>query len=99
MLTTEFNNIVIRGISCSVPMQKVENEAEYSELFGEKNVKNIIKSTGIKESYRCPEEQTVCDLGYAAAKELFERENIDPKSIDILLFVSVILLFCICRNI
>lgn len=88
MLTTEFNNIVVRAIACTVPMQKIVNEAEYSELFGERNVKNIIKSTGIKESYRCPEEQTVGDLGYVAAKELMERENIDPASIDILLFVS-----------
>lgn len=88
MLTTEFNNIIVKAIACTVPMQKIVNEAEYSELFGERNVKNIIKSTGIKESYRCPEEQTVCDLGYVAAKELMERENIDPVSIDILLFVS-----------
>ena len=88
MLTTEFNNIVVRAIACTVPMQRIVNEAEYSELFGERNVKNIIKSTGIKESYRCPGEQTVGDLGYVAAKELMERENIDPASIDILLFVS-----------
>ena len=88
MLISEFNNMMLRGIVCTVPIKKIVNEKEYAEVFGEKTVKKIVSSTGIRETYQCPKEQTVCDLGYIAAKELLEKENINPKSVDILIFAS-----------
>lgn len=88
MITSEFHNIRISGICCAVPAKRIINQEEYSERFGEETVRKNSSLTGIYESYVCGEYQTVSDLCFEAAKKLLEEKEIDPKSIDVLLFCS-----------
>lgn len=88
MLTSEFHNIRISGISCALPTEHIVNLKEYSERFGEETVRKNSSLTGIHESYVCGKYQTVSDLCFEAAKKLLNEKNINPQSIDVLLFCS-----------
>ena len=90
MISAEFNNIKISGIAAAVPT-KVVNAHEYDELFGEDTVSKNIATTGVKESHHASKEQTSSDLAYVAAKRLMDEMNIDPESIDILIFTAAYL--------
>lgn len=87
MITSDFSNVIITGISAAVPCNKVINQ-DYSAQFGEETVKKIIDSTGVRESYHVSKEQTASDLAFAAAENLIAQKNINPLSIDILIFVA-----------
>lgn len=88
MITSEFNNIKIAGISCALPTRRVVNREEYSERFGGEAVRKSSELTGIYESYVTSEYQTVSDLCYEASVRLLREKNIDPQTIDVLLFCS-----------
>lgn len=88
MLTSEFDNIRIEGICCALPTKHIVNLEEYSERFGEETVKKNSSLTGIYGGYVCDKYQTVSDLCFEAAKRLLKEREIDPKSIDVLLFCS-----------
>lgn len=88
MLTSEFDNIRVGGICCALPTKHIVNIEEYGELFGEETVKKNSALTGIYESYVCGKYQTVSDLCFEAARKLLKEKDIDPKSIDVLLFCS-----------
>ena len=61
---------------------------DYAQRFGEDTVKKNIQMTGIKESYHCSPEQTVSDLGFAAAENLLNEKQIDRSTIGALIFVA-----------
>ena len=88
MLTSEFHNIKVSGISCALPTKRVVNMEEYGERFGTETVRKNSELTGIYESYVTGEYQTVSDLCYAASKRLLSEKDLDPQSIDILIFCS-----------
>lgn len=88
MLTSEFHDIRIAGIACALPTRHIVNLDEYSERFGEETVRKNSSTTGVYEGYACHEYQTVSDLCCEAAKKLLSEKDINPKSIDILLFCS-----------
>lgn len=88
MLSSEFDNIRIAGICCALPTKHIVNLEEYSERFGEETVKKNSSLTGIYGGYVCDKYQTVSDLCFEAAKRLLKEREIDPKSIDVLLFCS-----------
>jgi len=88
MITSKFDNIQITGISCAVPTKRIVNIEEYSERFGKETVRKNSALTGIYEGYVCGKYQTVSDLCFEAAKKLLEEKDIDPKSVDVLLFCS-----------
>ena len=81
------SGIGIRGISCAVPKNKVEN-TDYYDKFGKEAVDNVIKMTGVQSSYRTLEEQTASDLCYVAAKNLLDAKGIDAQEIGALVFIS-----------
>lgn len=79
--------IEIKGISCAVPNNKIDNTMFY-DRFGKEAVDNIIKMTGVQSTYRTPEQQTASDLCYVAAKNLIETKDISVEEIGALVFVS-----------
>jgi len=87
MLTSLINGIKVAGISSCVPQRMVNNE-DYAEIFGEEAVKKVIESTGVKTTYHSVEKQLASDLAFAAAKNLIEKKNINPEEIGVLLFVG-----------
>ncbi|MEA5136735.1 MAG: ketoacyl-ACP synthase III [Candidatus Fimivivens sp.] len=87
MITSSFNNILIKGIASAVPTKKLINK-DYSPLFGEETVTKLISSTGVQESFHVHEKQTASDLAFAAAKHLLDTKKIDLESIGILVFIG-----------
>ena len=79
--------IGIKGISCAVPNNCVDNTIYYDK-FGKDAVDNVIKMTGVKSSYRTAENQTASDLCFVAASNLIKNKNINLDEIGALVFIS-----------
>lgn len=87
MAELSFENIGITALAGAVPQQVIRNR-EYTQYFPKDTVQEIVGKTGIEERRFTTKGQTASDLCYAAAKQLFEDNDIDKSEIDILLFVS-----------
>lgn len=87
MITADFSNIKVAGISVAVPTKCVQAH-EYDEVFGEQVVSKNIAVTGVKQTYHASDKQTVSDLAYVAAKNLMKELKVDPSSIGLLIFIS-----------
>ncbi len=87
MISSELQNLHITGMAAAVPTCYVATH-EYDDIFGAAIVERNISTTGVKGSYHAGKNQTSSDLGYAAAKDLLEKLNIDPQSIGVLIFVA-----------
>lgn len=90
MITSSFDNIRISGIATTVPSRCVDIH-EYDSLFGEDVVTKNVITTGVRQAYYASEQQTSSDLAYVAARRLLTEMNIDPKSIDVLIFTAAYL--------
>lgn len=77
----------LHSVSATVPDQMIST-SDYYTRYGEKEVKRIVMGTGIESMYVAPIGMRASDLCQRAAEELFERMQIDPNSIDGLIFVS-----------
>ena len=86
-MKTIINNISIRAVASWLPESVLDMESLIS-LYGEKDVKEIMKTTGIEHVRVAAEEVTSSDMCQKAAEYLIERESIDKKEIDGLVFVS-----------
>lgn len=87
MAKFSLDGISIRGISCAVPDNKVDNVVFY-EQFGQESVDSFVKMTGVKSTYRTPEEQTASDLCYVAAEHLIQEKRVDKEEIGACVFIS-----------
>lgn len=86
-MKAQFNNINISAVSSAVPSNSI-NLKELPEFCEYPELDRIIQTTGISNVRIAPDNITTSDLCYEAAISLFEKENIDPSTIDGLLFVS-----------
>ena len=84
MLST-FNNIHIKSISTCIP-SKIERNADLQ--FDSETLTRMIQQTGIEERRVVDDETCSTDLIYQAAKELIEKEKIDPLDIGVLVLVT-----------
>ncbi len=66
----------------------VEDNASLKQQFPNWDLDLIAEKTGIQQRHIAAPDVTSADLAYQAAKDLFERENIDPASIDFLLLCT-----------
>lgn len=82
-----FNNIAIKAITAYLPEQVLEMTS-LSKEYGEKEVANIIKATGVNRVHIADENETSSDMCFKAANYLIEKENIDRDKIDGVIFVS-----------
>lgn len=87
MAVLRFKNVGIRAMAACVPSNIVSNES-LREIMPEEEVQKVIKSVGIKERRICDENTTASDLCYEAAKKLLKDNQIDPQSVDMILFMS-----------
>lgn len=87
MAVLRFKNVGITAISACVPQNRVSNET-LCEIMPQEEVEKVINSVGIKERRICDENTFASDLCFKAAKKLLEDNDIDPTSIDMLLFMS-----------
>ena len=68
--------------------EKVETNEELQREFPRWDLALIEEKTGIRQRYIAAEGETSSDLAVAAAEKLFADQQIDPNSIDFLLFCT-----------
>jgi 3-oxoacyl-[acyl-carrier-protein] synthase-3 len=81
------SGVSVKGIQTTIPRNVVKVES-YADVFGEKEIRRIIKGTGFEELRIVNEDETTSDLCFTAAKALLEKLEISPDSIDGLVFIS-----------
>lgn len=77
----------IKAISYYLPPTVVSN-ADLNREFPEWPVERIAKKTGIAERRIADAETCSSDLGVASARRLFAEHDVDPASVDFLLFCT-----------
>jgi 3-oxoacyl-[acyl-carrier-protein] synthase III len=80
-------NIKIQAIATYLPTNILEMDS-LNDLYGEDNVKMVIKATGVERARIADEKQTASDMCFEAASFLIEKEKIKKEDIDGLVFVS-----------
>lgn len=87
MAIIRYHNVGVRAMSACVPSKVVYNRS-LGYLIPEEEIEKTIQSIGIEERRIADDDVCASDLCYKAAKKLMEDNDIDPGSIDVLLFVS-----------
>ena len=87
MATIRYNNVGIRAVSACVPQGVVYNK-DLGYLIPEEEIQKTIDSIGVRERRIADADVCASDLAYKATVKLMEDNNIDPASIDVLLFMS-----------
>lgn len=87
MAIIKYHNVGIRAMSACVP-SKVYSNRDLGYLIPEEEVEKTISNIGIEERRIADDDVCASDLAYKAAVKLMEDNNIDPESIDVLLFMS-----------
>lgn len=87
MATITYHNVGIKAVSACVP-PKIAYNRDLNAIMAQAEVDKIINSVGIHERHICEADVCASDLCYKAAKRLMEDNDVDPQSIDVLLFIS-----------
>lgn len=87
MATIRYKNVGIRAMSACVPKNIVFNK-DLGYLIPEEEIQKTINSIGVSERRIADADVCASDLAYKAALKLIEDNDIDPASIDVLLFMS-----------
>ena len=87
MATIKYYGVGIKAMSACVPA-KVFSNRDLGYLIPEEEIEKTIQNIGIEERRIADDDCTASDLCYKAAKKLMEDNDIDPNSIDVLLFMS-----------
>ena len=87
MMKTIIPHIQIKAITSWLPTNTIEM-ISFNSLYGESEVRNIIRTTGVERVRVADKEMTSADMCQKAAEHLIEKENIDKSTIDGLVFVS-----------
>lgn len=74
-------------MAACVPSQ-IANNSDLDSIMPMEEVEKVISSVGIRERRICSEDVFASDLCYRAAVKLMEDNDIDPGSIDMILFMS-----------
>ncbi len=87
MARITFNGVGIKALSACVPKDVVYNK-DLGYLIPEEEIEKTINNIGIEQRRIAAHDVTASDLCFKAARQLMEENDIDPESIDILLFMS-----------
>lgn len=86
-MQTIVNNIEIESIASWLPEYELDlNSLSY--LYGENEVSNIIKATGVEKVRIADKNMTSADMCQKAAEYLFEEESLNKEDVDGIVFVS-----------
>jgi len=80
-------NSAITAVHYCVPRQRLTHN-ELVERFGAQHMESILKMSGIRERRVVAPGETAADLAYWAARRLLDDRQLDPASIDLLIFAS-----------
>lgn len=87
MAIVRFNNVGIKAISACVPKTVVSNR-DLGYLIPEEEIEKTIQNIGIEERRIADAGCCSSDLCFKAAEKLMQDNEIEPESIDALIFVS-----------
>ena len=87
MVITEFSNFKISALSVAIPSKKILIEEFYPD-FGKEMVDKFSELSGVRQIVRSSAKQTASDLGFIAARQIFDKGNIKKEEIGVLVFVS-----------
>lgn len=87
MSTICYNGVGISAMAACVPRREISNRS-LADFLPSEAVDKIIDSVGIERRRVCDPDVQASDLCYKAACQLFDENNIEPESIDMLLFMS-----------
>lgn len=87
MAILKFNHVGIKAMSACVPKKIVYNK-DLGYLIPEEEIEKTIQNIGVVERRVVDDDVCASDLCYKAALKLMEDNDIDPNSIDVLLFMS-----------
>lgn len=87
MAKISFHGVGISAMSACVPQNIVYNK-DLGYLIPADEIEKTIDSIGIVERRIADDDVTASDLAYQAARKLLDDNDIDPASIDVLLFMS-----------
>jgi 3-oxoacyl-[acyl-carrier-protein] synthase III len=88
MAILKFSNVGITSIAASVPHKKFYNR-DLINLMPEDTLNKLIGSIGIEEKRFAEDDVCASDLCIKAARQLMDENDIEPSSIDMLLFLSL----------
>jgi len=88
MAVIHYKNVGITAISACVPPTRFSNY-DLGYMVPADNIAKLVDTIGIKEKRLAESDICTSDLCYKAAKRLMEDNQIDPHSIDMLLFLSM----------
>jgi 3-oxoacyl-[acyl-carrier-protein] synthase-3 len=86
-MNIRLDGLKLSAVSCCLP-QDILNIRDLASQFGDTEVKRIAMSTGINSVRIANNKVKASDLCYQASQYTFKQLNIDPKSIDGLVFIS-----------
>ena len=87
MATIKYHGVGIKAMAACVP-SKVYSNRDLGYLIPEEEIEKTIGNIGVEERRIADDDVTASDLAYKAAVKLMEDNDIDPNSIDVLLFMS-----------
>lgn len=87
MAIIKYKNVGIKAMSACVP-QKIVYNKDLGYLIPEEEIEKTIQNIGVVERRVVDDDVCASDLCYKAAIKLMEDNEIDPNSIDVLLFMS-----------
>ncbi len=77
----------VRAVAGYVPKGRLTNE-ELSLRYPEWSAEDILRKTGIRTRAVAAPDECASDLAFEAAKTLFEREDVEPGDVDLLIFCT-----------
>lgn len=87
MAKITFSGVGIKALSACVPSEVVDN-TDLGYLIPEEEIEKTINNIGIRQRRIAAPDVTASDLCYKAALKLIEDNDVNPDSIDVLLFMS-----------
>ena len=87
MATIKYHGVGIKAMAACVPSCIYSNR-NLGYLIPDEEIDKTINSIGVEERRISDPDVTASDLAFSAAKRLMSDNDIDPNSIDVLLFMS-----------
>ena len=87
MAILQYSNIGISAIAACVP-QKIAYNKDLGYMMNDEEIQKAIQNIGIEERRIAEPDVCASDLCFKAAQQLLTDNEIDPQSIDVLIFVS-----------
>ena len=87
MATIRYKGVTVKAITACVP-KNISRNSDLTYLIPEEEIQKTVNSIGIREKRFVDEDVTASDLCFKAAEKLFEENDIDRSSIDMILFLS-----------